>query len=331
MAAASRIEVEFWLSKALNGVFVGNYRRLAVNNPASCQRDDPFSSAKNALYLIVLDKLERDDLQLPALPGTADAVARAAADDGCNLQQLATVIQRDPALTASLIKLANSAYLGGRVRAESLMQALTRIGLRRIRLLATALSVEQLFVPHNEIIRDYYMASWCRCRDLAAACAVLAPDLRAHNEAARLHTDVALLAGMVAGIGALPVLAVAEQHQASFANPSFITDAIEKLDVRVGPLLLQFWQFGENLLEVAQCWRDGLLQPNRDGQVFSYADVVHLAGRLTGHLQQSPGLTCAEYHQLGFLPSLDYWQQDTVQQRYQSIQQALGGVIGDSL
>ncbi|MFP3700175.1 HDOD domain-containing protein, partial [Burkholderia sp. SIMBA_013] len=105
--------------------------------------------------MLIDERLRRDELKLPGLLETAEQVRNATMDPDCNLHDLSHIIQQDIALTARLIRLANSAYLGGRNKAESLMQALTRIGMRRIRTLALAMAMEQVFKPGNDIVQMF--------------------------------------------------------------------------------------------------------------------------------------------------------------------------------
>lgn len=276
-------------------------------------------SAEKALYLIVTDKLESDSLQLPALPSTAEQVRQITADPDCNLNQLATIIQHDPALTARLIGLANSAYLGGRSKAETLMQALTRIGLRRIRNLAVALAVEQLYVAENSIVRSFLDETWRRSRELAAATVVLTESIIERKVVKRLHPDVALLAGLVAPIGALPILSVVDQHSDSFANPSFIGPTIEHLHARIGSEVLQYWQFAAALIDVPSCWQQGREHALTRAEQISYGDVVHAAAILTGYAGETRTNSLATYQQLGLIEADDVWQWPATQQRFQEV------------
>ena len=75
-------------------------------------------SSQNALYLLIDERLKRDELKLPGLPETAEQVRNATMDPDCNLHDLSHIIQQDTVLSARLIRLANSAYLGGRNKAE---------------------------------------------------------------------------------------------------------------------------------------------------------------------------------------------------------------------
>lgn len=73
--------------------------------------------------------------QQPRLPAAAIEAIDISQDEECALDKLAAVIERDPLLAAELLKLANSTLFGGRTRTASVEQAITRIGLKRCRLL----------------------------------------------------------------------------------------------------------------------------------------------------------------------------------------------------
>lgn len=276
-------------------------------------------SAEKALYLIVSDKLEEDSLQLPGLPTTAEQVRQVTADPNCNLQDLVTIIQHDPALTARLIGLANSAYLGGRSKTETLMQALTRIGLRRIRNLALALAIEQLYIARNSIVRGYLDETWQRSRELAAASVVLVEQLMERKVGKRMHPDIALLAGLIAPIGALPILSVVDEHADSFANPTFIAPTIAHLQARIGTEVLKHWQFSPLLIEVPNGWPQGRAERLQRPEDINYADIVHAAGLLTGHCVATTVMTLAEYQQIGLLESDELWNWPAIQTRYQEV------------
>jgi len=65
---------------------------------------------------------------LPPFPQTALKVIRAARNPDCSAQDLVNIIQYDPNLTASILKIANSAYFGLQVRVTSLRQAVAYLG-----------------------------------------------------------------------------------------------------------------------------------------------------------------------------------------------------------
>ena len=90
-------------------------------------------STQNALLTILVEKIKNDTLVLPTLPAVALKVRKAADDPDINLNQMGDVIGQDPSLSARMIKIANSAYMGRAVKVTSISQAVTRIGLRQIK------------------------------------------------------------------------------------------------------------------------------------------------------------------------------------------------------
>ena len=90
-------------------------------------------STENALLTILVDRINNDTLVLPTLPEVAIKVRQAADNPDVNLMQMSDVISQDPALSARMIKVANSAIMGRSVKVSNLQQAVTRIGLRQIK------------------------------------------------------------------------------------------------------------------------------------------------------------------------------------------------------
>ncbi|KTG29831.1 histidine kinase [Idiomarina sp. WRN-38] len=281
-------------------------------------------ASQNALYLLIDERLQRDELTLPGLPKTAEQVRNATLDPDCNLHDLAHIIQQDAVLSARLIRLANSAYLGGRNKAESLMQALTRIGMRRIRTLAFAMAMEQVFKPDNDIVKMFSEQYIKESRQIAAASVVITKDLQRRGIGHRLHQDVSLLAGMVSRIGVTPILRMASEFEDSFANPTFINECISQLSSPLGTNILKYWQFTPNLVQVPLHYDKG--RTNLDDAItVNYCDIVHLASLLTGNNSgERQNVTVVEYEVRGVIESADFWQQDSTQESYHQVLDLFG-------
>ncbi|MDV6315685.1 HDOD domain-containing protein [Idiomarina sp. HP20-50] len=280
-------------------------------------------SSQNALHLLIDERLKRDELKLPSLPKTAEQVRNATMDPDCNLHDLSHIIQQDTVLTARLIRLANSAYLGGRSKAESLMQALTRIGMRRIRTLALAMAMEQVFNPSNDIIRMFSEQFITESRQIAAASVVITQDLQRRGIGHRLHQDVSLLAGMVSRIGVAPILSMANEFEDSFANPSFINECITQFSSGLGSNILRYWQFTSNLVQVPLHFYTGRMELD-DAITVNYCDIVHLASLLTGNAKPNKNsVTIVEYQMRGVIKTDDFWQQESIQDAYHQMLELL--------
>ena len=105
---------------------------------------------------------------LPTLPEIALKVRKAADQPDINLNEMSDIISQDPALSLGILKVANSAILGRSVKVESVNQAVTRIGLRQIKSIATAMALEQIFVSKNDIVSMYLKQSWSKTVDVAS-------------------------------------------------------------------------------------------------------------------------------------------------------------------
>ncbi|MFT6329094.1 MAG: HD-like signal output (HDOD) protein [Bermanella sp.] len=213
-------------------------------------------STQNALLTILVEKINNDTLVLPTLPAIALKVRRSADDPNINLNGMADVVGLDPSLSARMIKISNSAYLGRAVKVTSTTQAVTRIGLNQVKNIATALAMEQLFVSKNETVKKYMTKMWNDTVDIVANAMAAMLTYQAATGKKNLSLDTMTLSALVANIGALPVLTEAERHDSVFANPTFLDVAIQKLSGRIGGSIMREWQFNEVFIQCAEHWRN---------------------------------------------------------------------------
>ena len=144
-------------------------------------------STENALLTILVEKIKNDTLVLPTLPAIALKVRRASDDPDINLNAMGDIISQDPSLSARIIKISNSAYLGRTVKVQSVQQAVTRIGLNQIKNISTALAMEQLFVSKNALVKDYISKIWAKTID-SLSYAVAA--LQVYNKSLANYIDI---------------------------------------------------------------------------------------------------------------------------------------------
>ena len=229
-------------------------------------------STENALLTILVEKIQTDSLVLPTLPEIAIKIRETADDPDANLVAMSDVISQDPALTARMIKVANSAFLGRTVKVETLNQAVTRIGLRQIKNIATAVAMEQLFVSKNELVRDYMEKSWQKTVNVACVAMATMHLWLKDNKHKSLNIDTLTLVALVHTIGTLPILTEAERHEEVFANPSFLEAAIKRMGGKLGGAIMRSWEFSGEFIEVAENWNNMSHQPDTT----SYIDFVRI-------------------------------------------------------
>lgn len=237
-------------------------------------------STENALLTILVEKINNDTLVLPTLPAIALKVRKAADDPEINLNAMAEVIGQDPSLSARIIKISNSAYLGRTVKVESLSQAVTRIGLTQIKNIATALAMEQLFVSKNEVVKGYINKIWGRTVDVVAHSLALYNVYQKEKKDRTMNVDTLTLCALVHNIGILPILTEAERHEEVFANPTFLNVAVQKLSGRIGGAITTEWGFGQDLVQVAESWKNMKVQTEK----VSYLDFVRMGAATAGYV-----------------------------------------------
>ena len=238
-------------------------------------------ASENALLTILVEKIHNDTLVLPTLPAVALKVRRAADDPDINLSAMADVVSQDPSLSARMVKISNSAYLGRTVKVTSIQQAVTRIGLRQIKNIATALAMEQLFVSKNDIVKGYMSRFWADTLEVVASSIAVLQIHTKQTKNRTLNLDSMMLAALVHNIGVLPILTEAERHADVFANPTFLDVALDKLSGKIGTSIMTVWGFEPEFVDVAQNWKN--LSVTSDA--VSYLDLVRLGSALCGKFE----------------------------------------------
>ena len=71
-------------------------------------------------------------MQLEPVPTVIHKVLSLAEDPDASLQDMVEVVERDPAITANLLKYVNSAHMGLAVKVDSVQQAVSMVGLQRV-------------------------------------------------------------------------------------------------------------------------------------------------------------------------------------------------------
>jgi putative nucleotidyltransferase with HDIG domain len=233
-----------------------------------------FAAAEDKFLATLLDDIRNNRLTLPTLPEIALKVRNMVDDPHTSSGQIAKVITSDPALSARLIQVANSAMLRGRAPVDNVQMAVARMGNTLVRNLVTGLLVQQLYQARSPVTRKLLKDVWRHSTQVAAISYALA----AH--CTNLKPDEALLAGLVHDIGALPILTRAEKYPELLQNESALLDVVRRMHCEVGKTILMAWDFTPELITAVA--EHETLQRSH-GQAADYADVV-LAANLQSRI-----------------------------------------------
>jgi HD-like signal output (HDOD) protein len=156
------------------------------------------------------------------------------------------------------------------VHIDNLQMAVSRLGVRLVRSLVVSLIMQQIFQATNDLLDKKFRQTWEESVKIAALSRVLATN---HDH---LDNDQAMLAGLIHNIGALPVLAMAENHDELLQDEGELDRVIDSLSPIIGTRILKSWEFPASLIEVTQHYLDfDYDNPER----VDYAEVV-LVSRL---------------------------------------------------
>ncbi len=224
--------------------------------------------AEAGLYLECRDELKQGRFELPAMPELAVRIGKALDDPDTLNADIARLIQLDPALSARVMRVVNSAACAGSQRIGSLSQAVARLGRQQVRNLVFSCIIKDLFRTDSAVLKARIDTLWrhsCRVAALSAVLARLTPGL---------DPERALLAGLIHDIGAIPLLHAARNLPSLQHAPELLDRLIDDLKGEVGQLTLQHWCFDEELALLARHAEDW----QRLGSAIpDYLDVVLLA------------------------------------------------------
>ena len=156
---------------------------------------------KVKLQEIVIARIDGDRIALPAMPAIAARCIELTRAPGSRIVDIVALVERDPIVTASVLKLSNSAALGARSPAASISQAVTRVGLEKLRTVLMQLSVRQIYQSRDRRIGEAFSALWRH----SLAVALVARDLSL--ALGEIDSEAAYQVGLLHDVGK-PVVAV---------------------------------------------------------------------------------------------------------------------------
>jgi len=231
----------------------------------------PFIAAREALA-----RLE----ELPAAARVVRAALKEIADVRCTSGRLEEILGADPATTADVLRLANSAYYGARSEVRTLALAVTLIGQRRL-----AAVLRHLLA--GKLLRKLAGAGegGKRARNVALAAAVICRGVAQFHPTA--DGEEMMVAGLVHNAGELALLTelpdsyarvlelVAENTKKSKAESEVLgINSFEATEI-----LLRAWDFPEVYIQAARHW--GVTEwPSAAASTSVYIGFVHIGAHI---------------------------------------------------
>lgn len=238
----------------------------------------------HALLYEFQQELDRDRFILPSLPEVAFRIRDKADDPDCTLAELAQLVNADIAIAAKLIKTANSVVYRGVNPYTDTLSAISRLGLSTTKQLVTSFAVLALFNTDNHAFTKHITSLWTQGIEVAAFSYVLAKQMPTINE------EEALLAGLLHSIGELVILSYAGRFYDLSTNEQQLASVRMLLRGHIGAMVLEKWNFSDELVTVAREFGDWLRASNcQSDEDFDLCDLVQIASIYASHSQGEHG------------------------------------------
>ncbi len=215
----------------------------APNEPTPPLPDKDVDAFREAL----LDDIRKNRIILPSLPDVVMKIRSAVSDPNSDSNKIARIVNTDPAISARIIKIANSAlYQRQGKPVNDLRVAIARIGNTLIKTLVTNLSILQAMNTPAGPMKAHLQRLFKHCSEVAAMSYALA------KMTGKIDPESAMLAGIVHDIGSLPILQKALATKPIRDDEAMIDRLLSALHPEIGAYVLKSWAFPDELIQVAR-------------------------------------------------------------------------------
>ncbi|MCC6216216.1 MAG: HDOD domain-containing protein [Polyangiaceae bacterium] len=223
------------------------------------------------LTALVEARLREGALEIPVLPAVASQVLAACHSEQSDARTVTGLVERDQALAAHVLRVANSAGYAAAAAITSLQQAVGRLGLGTVCDLALTASLARSVRPPKGF-EPLAAGLWGR----AAAASAYAKEIA---RVRRRNAESVALAGLLHDVGMPVVLRAAAAVGGPSATRDSVEHAMHELHGEVGARLVREWKLPEGVAQAALHHHAPALASDDDAEL---AWTVHLADRLTG-------------------------------------------------
>ncbi len=200
-----------------------------------------------------LEELIESTVTIPTIPTVLLEINRVVSSPSGSAQEVANIIDRDPAIAAKALRLVNSSLYALKNPVSSIPLACSILGLRTVKNLVVQATVLETFSDAPELAAFDVNWLWDHSFKTAMAAGLLAKEAAAQ---VGLNSDDAYTAGLIHDVGKMVLLQnepdrFAEALGLSKSNDIPLARAEEKVfgfsHAHVGGLLAKHWKLSEDL------------------------------------------------------------------------------------
>jgi HD-like signal output (HDOD) protein len=226
---------------------------------------------------------------IPSLPVVYDELMAELQSEDSSTARVGTIISKDAGMTAKILQIANSAFLGLRCHISNPAQAVCMIGMDMVRALVVSVHVFSQFEGQPSV-----SARWQDLWEHSVAVATLAKKIAASQKAIKIVTEDSFTAGLLHDVGKIILLAEMPGEYGAIIDR--LTDtSLSLADLErekfgcthadVGAYLIGLWGLPHSLTQAVGVHdRPALCVENR----FSPLTATHVADAIVSEKHRSP-------------------------------------------
>ena len=234
---------------------------------------------------LALDKLIASIQDLPSLPAVVLELMHKLDDEDAGMRLLADKIAKDQALSAKVLRLANSSFYGMQSKVSTIQQSITILGFNSVRALVTAAAVIDRYSANKDSSLDFD-AFWRHSIGTALCAKALARHIS-------FNQDHAFITGLLHDIGRLVIVTYSPRDYEQVldcraAQDCYLYEAEQQTlgfdHAAAGRAIMAHWKFPPSILDAVERHH----APDR-ASVDSLTAIVNLADSVAHGLNLSGG------------------------------------------
>jgi len=255
-------------------------------------------SKKTVQYVIsaLREEIKKGRLELPAQPQIVQEIQSAVADPNSSLDTIASIVERDTAITARLIAAVNSPYYSRGKPTKTVRKSILLLGENETNHTVLAIANRSLFKTSRPEFNDLMEKLWRHSIATAYASKLIAEHLKNKN------SEKIFLMGLLHDIGKTVIF----RHLSKLPTTAYTFDtadiiqSTQQAHLSIGGVILRKWRFEKDFVRVATLHEGPKFFP----PVAKAVLIVNLANALTRNIDCS--LTQEEPVDLAALDSVHH-------------------------
>jgi HD-like signal output (HDOD) protein len=227
--------------------------------------------------------IEKGEVHIPTYPSVALRISQIVQANRFTLGSLEAAVKAEPAVSASVLRLANSVFYGRGSKTDTLKQAIMRIGVSKLSVIALTTSLAHTS-PRVEALSELGRTCWRNALASALLCQSLA-DVR------KLNPDLCFTSGLLHDLGNIVAIGTLD---AALQTPlrdrllqSSWSEILWRYHVELGAMIAAKWQLSPTIEEVIERHHSsdlsGCQHPELVMVVAASDRVVALMNKATGN------------------------------------------------